>query len=233
MSKKKLLEGKTKKLYETDVENELVLEFKNDFPLGKKDQKLNIREKGTINSQISAFLFKFIDSYHIPNHFLRELSKKELVVKRLEMIPLQIMARNIATGSLVRHYGLEKGKELDCPVIEFYLKNDKGDETLINRDHIVSFGHSSSEELKEMHRMISKMNVVLRDFFRRRHLKLADFTVEFGRLNNRIVVGDEISLDTITLLDLDTEKIVEKESMGKDQDTIAAMYKHLSAKILG
>ncbi len=130
-------------------------------------------------------------------------------------------------------YGLEKGKELDCPVIEFYMKSEDKEDTLINRDHIVSFGHASSEELKEMHRMISKMNVVLRDFFRRRHLKLADFQLEFGRLNNRIVVGDEISLDSLTLLDLETEKMIEKETMGKDADVISALYKNLSAKILG
>ena len=103
MSKKKLLEGKTKKVYETDVENELILDFKNDFPVGKKGQKLSVREKGAVNNQISAFLFKFIDSYHIPNHFLRDLSKREMVVKRLEMIPLQIMARRI-TGLLPKNF---------------------------------------------------------------------------------------------------------------------------------
>lgn len=232
MSKKKILEGQTKKVYQTDSDSELILEFKNDFPVGKKGEKLSIKEKGAINNQVSAALFKFVESYHIPTHFKSEVSKKEMLVKKLDMIPLQIMARNIATGSLVKRYGLEKGKELDCPVIEFYLKSNRAEETMINRDHIVSFGYASSEEIKTIHRMVSKMNVVLRDYFRRRHFKLADFMVEFGRFKDKLLVGDEISLDTITVLDLDTGQMIERDQMGKDASAISAIYKSFYERVL-
>ena len=232
MGKKKILEGKTKKLYETEIENELVLEFKNDFPIGKKNDIISVKEKGSINNQVSALLLKFVESYHVPTHFMRELSKREMVVKRLEMIKLEVMARNVATGSLVKRYGLEMGKELDCPVIEFYLKNDTAEETLINRDHIVSFGYASSDELKNMRRIISKMNVVLRDFFRRRHFKLADFKIEFGRIKDKLIVGDEISLDTMSVYDLDAENMIEKDTMGKDPAKIAEVYKEFFERVL-
>lgn len=232
MIKKKILEGKTKKLYETDVENELILEFKNDFPIGKKNDSVSVKDKASINNQVSSQLLKFIESYHIPTHYLRDLSKKEMVVKRLEMIKLEVMARNIAAGSLVKRYGLDKGKEFDCPVIEFYLKNDSVEDTLINRDHIVSFGYAVSDELKVMHRIISKMNVILRDFFRRRHYKLADFKIEFGRVKDKLIVGDEISLDTISIFDLESEKMIESDSIGKDPIKISQLYKEFSQRVL-
>jgi phosphoribosylaminoimidazole-succinocarboxamide synthase len=233
LSKKKILEGKTKKLYTTDVEDELVLEFKNDYPISKKNDKLSIKEKASINKQVSSQLLRFIESYHIPTHFLKDLSKKEMLVNRLDMISLEFMARNIATGSLVKRYGLEKGKEFDCPVIEIYLKNDSAEETLINRDHIVSFGYATSDELKKLHRIMSKMNVILRDFFRRRRYKLADFKIEFGRVKDKLIVGDEISLDTMSLFDLESEKMIEKDSMDKDPAKIYQTYKEFSLRVLG
>ena len=232
MKKKKIYDGTTKKVYETEHEGELILEFKNDIPFIKKEKRVTAPEKGAANNQISSILFRFLESYHIPTHFIKQLSKKEMLVKKLEMIPLQVVARNIAVGSLVKRYGIEKGKELECPVIEFYLKSESEEAPLINKDHIVAFGHATSEELREMHRMASKINVVMRDFFRRRRMKLADFRLEFGRLNDRILVGDEISMDTCTLIDLETGEMYEWESMKNNVKKIEEAYKKIAQHLL-
>ena len=232
MKKKKIYDGTTKKVYETEHEGELILEFKNDIPFIKKEKRVTAPEKGAANNQLSSILFRFLESYHIPTHFIKQLSKKEMLVKKLEMIPLQVVVRNIAVGSLVKRYGIEKGKELECPVIEFYLKSESEEAPLINKDHIVAFGHATSEELREMHRMASKINVVMRDFFRRRRMKLADFRLEFGRLNDRILVGDEISMDTCTLIDLETGEMYEWESMKNNVKKIEETYKKIAQHLL-
>lgn len=200
--KKKIYEGKTKKLYESESEHELVQEFKDDAIATSDALVQNTKGKGACNSQISATLFRFLDSYHIPTHFIRELSEKEMLVKKLDMIPVVVMVRNIAAGSLVQRYGMAEGKELECPIIEYYLKDDERDDPMINEDHVVSFGHATSSEIKEMHRLSSKINAVLKAFFRRRDLKLVDVRLEFGRYLGKLVVGDELSLNTCRFNDL-------------------------------
>ncbi|MBN2356715.1 phosphoribosylaminoimidazolesuccinocarboxamide synthase [candidate division KSB1 bacterium] len=202
MKKKKIYEGKTKKLYECEDEAELVQEFKDDAVASSKAKSHSVKGKGALNCQISAQVFRFLDSYHIPNHFIRELSDKEMLVKKLAMIPVVVMVRNVAAGSLVKRYGIAEGRELECPIIEYYLKDDERDDPMINEDHIISFGHATSEEIKEMHRMASKINAVLRAFFRRRDLKLVDIRLEFGRLHGKILLADELSLNTCRIQDL-------------------------------
>ncbi len=224
MSKKRIYEGKTKKLYETDNENELVIEFKNDVPYSDEKNKITFRNKGAINNSTSCHLFRFLASYHIATHFIRQISNREMLVKKLEMIPLQVVTRNIASGNLVKRYGLEEGKELECPVIEYYLKSVQVEDPLINKDHIVAFGHASSDELKEIHRAASKVNVILKDFFRRRKLEVVDFKLEFGRLDDKIVMGDELSFDNFTFLDLEIDKKLSVESLGGDNEELEKIY---------
>ncbi len=202
MRKKKLYEGKSKKLYECENEAELIQEFKDDAVTSHKNKPVLVKGKGALNNQISAQVFRYLNSFHIPTHFIRELSEKEVLVKKLEMIPIIVMVRNIATGTLVQRYGMAEGKELECPIIEYYLKDEERDDPMINEDHIISFGHATSSEIKEIHRLASKINVILKAFFQRRYLKLVDIRLEFGRLNGKIVLGDELSLNTCRFLDL-------------------------------
>lgn len=205
MKKKKIFEGRSKKIYEIDSENELLLEFKDEFYNPKSRRKTAIKSKGAINNQVSSHLFRYLDSYHIPTHFLEQVSKREMRIKKIEMIPIKVMVRNIAFGDLVERFGIEEGVELDCPVLEYYFKDDKKQNALINEDHIVVFGHATNTELKEIHRLSSKINVVLKDFFRRRNYKLVDARLEFGRYRDRIVLGDEISPETCQLWDLEND----------------------------
>ncbi|NIA28611.1 MAG: phosphoribosylaminoimidazolesuccinocarboxamide synthase [Actinobacteria bacterium] len=232
MAKKKIYEGKTKKLYETDNEDELVIEFKNDVPCLDEENNITIRNKGAINNSISCHLFRYLSSYHITTHFIRQISNKEMLVKKLEMIPLQVITRNIASGNLVKRYGLEEGKELECPVIEFYLKSVQVEDPLINKDHIVAFGHASSDELKEIHRTSFKVNVILEDFFRRRKLRVIDFKLEFGRLDDRIVVGDELGFDNFTFLDLETNKKLSVESLRGEKEEMCKIYQKINELVM-
>lgn len=232
MAKKKIYEGKTKKLYATDNENELLIEFKNDVSYLNEGNKITIKNKGAINNSISCHLFRYLSSYHIATHFIRQVSKKEMLVNKLEMIPLQVVTRNIASGNLVKRYGLEEGKELECPVIEYYLKSVQIEDPLINKDHIVAFGHASSDELKEIHRAASKINVILKDFFRRRKLKLVDFKLEFGRLGDKIVVGDELSFDNFTFLDLETDKKLSVESLYGKKEELEKTYQKVNELVM-
>lgn len=202
LKKKKIYEGKTKKLYESENETELIQEFKDDAVASRTVKPHAIRGKGALNNQMSAHLFRFLDSYHIANHFVRELSDKEMLVKKMNMIPVVVMVRNIAAGTLVKRYGMAEGKELECPIIEYYLKDEERDDPMINEDHVISFGHATSGEIREMHRLASKINAVLKAFFRRRDLKLADLRLEFGRWHEKLVVGDELSLNTCRFIDL-------------------------------
>jgi phosphoribosylaminoimidazole-succinocarboxamide synthase len=202
LKKKKVYEGKTKKVYEAEHETELVLEFKDDSIALSGSKPTHTRGKGTLNNQMSIYLFRLLESYHIGTHFIREISDKEMLVKKLAMIPVVVMVHDVAAGKLVKSYGIPQGKELECPIIEYYLKDDERNDPMINEDHIVSFGHATSLEIKEMHRLASKINAVLKAFLRRRELQLVDIRLEFGRYQNRLMVADEISLNTIRTIDL-------------------------------
>ncbi|HNY90498.1 MAG TPA: phosphoribosylaminoimidazolesuccinocarboxamide synthase [bacterium] len=202
MKKKKIYEGKTKKVYEGEHETELILEFKDDAVALSGSKPTHIRGKGMMNKQISVYLFRLLESYHIGTHLVRELSDKEILVKRLNMIPVVVMVHNVVAGKLVKSYGMKEGKELECPIIEYYLKDEERDDPMINEDHVVSFGHATSLEIKEMHRLASKSNAVLKAFLRRREFQLVDLRLEFGRHQNRLLLADEISLNTVRTIDL-------------------------------
>lgn len=209
MKKNKIHEGKTKKIYQAENDHELIQEFKDDVITPKGGKKATVKGKGSINKQMSAYLFKVLDSYNIPTHFIKELSDKEMLIKKLNMVPIIVMVRNIADGSLVERFGVEAGKNLECPIIEYYLKDEERDDPMINENHIISFGHANADEIREMHRTASKANAILKAFFIRRRLKLIDLRFEFGRHHGRIVLADEISTDTCQFQDMETNQKME------------------------
>ena len=230
MKTKKVIEGKAKKVYETENTEQLVHVFKDDVLIKGKKQG-TVSNKGAINNQISCYIFRILESYHVPTHFIKQLSSKEMLVKKLDMLPIEVLVRNIASGNLVERFSVEEGKELECPIIEYYMKNDQAEESLINEDHIVSFGRASSEEIKEIHRLSSKINAILKDFFRRRELKLVDIKLEFGKKENRLYVGDEISIDTCHFWDLGSgDRLVSSDNIS-DAKKAAQEYKDIKNRI--
>lgn len=231
--KKKLYEGKAKILFETDSEDYLIQEFKDDATAFDGKKKGKIKGKGTVNNQISAHLFNFLESYHIPTHFVKLLSDDSMVVKRLEMVPVEVVMRNLATGSLVKRYDVEEGMELESPILEFYLKDDAKHDPMINTDHIVSFGHATNEEVNQIKRYAQKINAVLKAFFERRGLILVDFKLEFGRGKNaRIVLGDEISPDTCRLWDSETREKMDKDRFRQDLGKVEEAYQEVLNRVL-
>lgn len=203
--KKKLYEGRSKKIYALSDSDLLIQEFKDEV-IGSEGSKTQIiKGKGTINKDISAFLFEYLEGFNIPTHYIKNPGGRDMLIKRLEMIPVEVVIHNIAAGGFCERYGLEQGKELISPVLEFYLKDNQRHNPMINQTHIIAFQLAAMDEVRMIERMTSKINAVLKSFFLRRNFKLIDFRIEYGHFKNKIVLGDEISLDTCQLWDISNE----------------------------
>ncbi len=209
-------EGKAKRLYQIDKPDLLIQEFKDDATAFNGKKRGKIKDKGALNNEISSFLFEYLEGYHIPTHFVKKLSDSEMLVKKLEVIPLEVVVRNIAAGSLCKRYGVKEGLELQYPIIEHYLKSDQLGDPPLNEYHIYAFCLALPEELKTVNRMASKVNAVLKSFFERRGIKLVDFKLEFGRHKGQILLGDEISPDTCRFWDTQTDKKLDKDRFRQD-----------------
>ncbi len=230
--KQKLYEGKAKIVFETDNEDLYLQEFKDDATAFNGKKKAKIKSKGAINNQVSAHLFSYLESYHVPTHFVSQFSDTSMVIKKLEMIPVEVVMRNIATGSLVKRYGVEEGMELEHPIMEFYLKDDDKNDPLINEDHVLSFGHATEEEVEVMKRYTQKINAVLKSFFYRRQLMLVDFKVEFGRAKSgKLKLGDEISPDTCRFWDIESGDKLDKDRFRQDLGKVEEAYQEVLTRV--
>lgn len=230
--KSKILEGNSKKIYSTADQGKLILEFKDESVVFDGQKKESVKGKGNINNQISAYFFEYLDGFHIPTHFIKSLSTKDMLVKELEMIPVEVCVRNIIAGSLVKRFGMEEGRELPCPILEFHLKNEKLKNPMVNHSHIVAFDIAMLDELKMIERLSSKINAVLKSFFLRRQIKLIDFKIEFGRLKDKIVLGDEISPDTFRVWDLSNSGETDKDKFSFGSKNAELAYENIKSRIL-
>jgi phosphoribosylaminoimidazole-succinocarboxamide synthase len=230
--KKKIYEGKAKILYETSNPDQLVQEFKDDATAFNGAKKGKIKNKGVINNKITAQLFRYLESYNVPTHFIAESGEDEMLIRKLQMIPLEVVVRNIASGSLVKRGGQKEGQILDKPLIEFYLKDDAKNDPMIDETYILSNGLATSEDLRIISRMAGKVNALLKSFFMRRALKLVDFKLEFGRARNKIFLADEISPDTCRLWDVKTDKKMDKDRFRQDLGGIEEAYEEVLRRVL-
>lgn len=227
-----IYEGKAKKLYETDDPDKIIIEFKDDAASLDGRKKGVIKNKGIVNNKISAYIFKYLESYHIKTHFESALSDRELLVKRLEMVPIEVIVRNIATGSLCTKYGCKEGEALQYPIIEFYLKNDELNDPMMNEYHAAAFGLATPEEMKTIVRHATKVNAILKSFFIRRKVRLVDFKLEFGRFKNDLYLSDEISPDTCRFWDLETSEQLDKDRFRKDLGGVEEAYQEMLRRVL-
>lgn len=230
--KKKIYEGKAKILHETANPDQLVQEFKDDATALNGAKKGKIKNKGVVNNKISAQLFRLLESYNVPTHFISESGDGEMVIRRLNMIPLEVVVRNIATGSLVKRGGVKEGQVLEKPIVEFFLKDDAKNDPQIDETYILSNGLATNEDLRIITRMSAKVNAVLRAFFLRRNLKLVDFKLEFGRAKNKIFLADEISPDTCRLWDTKTDKKMDKDRFRQDLGGVEEAYEEVLRRVL-
>lgn len=230
--KKKLYEGQSKKMYTLSDSDQLIQEFKDDVPGNEGANSQTIKGKGSVNKDISAFLFEYLGGFNIPTHFIKNLGGREMLVKQLEMIPIEVVMTNIAADQMSQRYGLEEGTELHCPILEFYLRTEDYNNPMINQSHIVAFELATNDEVRMIERMTSKINAVLKSYFLRRDFKLVDFKIEFGRHKNKLVLGDEISLDTFRLLDILNEGENDSETFRVIQRASDTDYEKLKERIL-
>lgn len=220
---KLLLDGRTKKVFATNRDDLVLLAFKNEATVGDRKEQAKGKNIGRHACAISSHIFRFLENYHIPTHFVDLPRPAEMAVRKLEMVPLTVWVWNAASGNLCKRYGFEKGKPFDVPIVEMYWKNPELHHPMILGDHAQQLGLAKPSVLQEFDRLARKINVVLRDFFTRRNLRLADFVLEFGLANDDIVLGDEISPETCQFWNVtdDGEVDISRFQIGKrDADDV-------------
>ncbi|HHD11315.1 MAG TPA: phosphoribosylaminoimidazolesuccinocarboxamide synthase [Deltaproteobacteria bacterium] len=228
----KLYEGKAKIIYETDNPDLLIQYFKDEATAFNAQKKGVIKEKGVMNNAISTRLFKLLEDEGIKTHFVEKLSEREMLVKRLEIIPVEVVVRNIVAGSLAKRMGLEEGTPLKEAVVEFYYKSDELGDPMINNYHIRAFGLAKDEELEAMVESALKVNDILKKFFDERGILLVDFKLEYGRHHGEILLGDEITPDGCRLWDKQTLEKLDKDRFRRDLGKIEEAYEEVLRKVL-
>jgi len=228
---KLLIEGRVKKVYSTNEPDYLILHFTDNVVAARSGEEETIRNKGAHNNAISSLLFKLLGGYHIRTHFVDVLKPDEMLVKKLDIIPIKVEVWNVAAGTLSKRYGISKGETLNCPVVEFYLKNPKLRDPMISIDHACAFGYAKPEEMQTIDRTVRKVNAVLKSFFDRRKFKLINFKLEFGRYQDKIFLSDEISPDTFSLVDMKEGERKNKDPLSVNPDKIPAAYEELKNRI--
>jgi phosphoribosylaminoimidazole-succinocarboxamide synthase len=226
-----LYSGKAKSVYKTDDEDLLILHFRNDTSAfdGKKVEQLD--RKGMVNNKFNAFIMEKLQAADIPTHFVKELSDTESVVKRLEMIPVECVIRNIAAGSLCRRLGIEEGIDLSPPVFEFFLKNDDLGDPMITTSHIETFGWATPQQMLAMTELTFQVNDVLKPLFLEGDMLLVDYKLEFGIFNGEIILGDEFSPDGCRLWDKNTREKLDKDRFRQNLGNVVESYEMVGERL--
>lgn len=233
MEKRELLyEGKAKRLYATDDPTLVIQYFKDDATAFDGTKKSTIESKGVVNNRCTEVFFRLLESKGVATHFVERLNDREMLVRKLDIVPVEMIVRNVMAGSLARRLGLAEGEPLSEPIVEYCYKSDALHDPLINRWHVTVLGFASGAEIDEMTRLALQVNSILRPFLEERRLILVDFKIEFGRYQGKILLGDEICPDTCRLWDLDTRKKLDKDRFRHDLGEVAEAY-HEVARRLG
>jgi len=232
MEKREMMyEGKAKKVYATDDKDRVVIYYKDDATAFNGEKKGQIEDKGVMNNSITTMLFELLEKNGVKTHFEKKLSDREQLCKRVEIVPLEVIVRNVAAGSMAKRLGLNEGMELKTTVLELSYKNDDLGDPLINDYHAVGIGLTNFEELKKIYEMATKVNDVLKSFFLEQGIKLIDFKIEFGRFNGEILLADEISPDTCRLWDAKTNEKLDKDRFRRDLGNVKEAYIEILKRI--
>ena len=220
-----LYEGKAKKVFKTDDENLYIVDYKDDATAFNGLKKGQIAGKGVVNNKMSNFLMQIMEKNGIPTHFVEEISDRETVVKRVEIVPLEVIIRNIAAGSFSKRFGVEEGKKLNCTTLEYCLKNDDLGDPMINDYQIIAIGAATKEDLDTIADLTFKVNDVLKAYFESINIELVDFKIEFGKTpDGQIILADEISPDTCRLWDATTHEKLDKDRFRRDMGNVEEAY---------
>lgn len=222
--KEQLYEGKAKKVFATNDENLCIVSYKDDATAFNGLKKGTIAGKGAINNRMSNFLMKMLEEKGIPTHFVEELSDRETVVKKVSIVPLEVIARNIAAGSLAKRLGVEEGYPMKRTVLEFSYKNDDLGDPLINDYFAIALGLATREEIDTITEYAFKVNEVYKKYFANAGIELIDFKIEFGRYKGQIILADETSPDTCRLWDMKTREKLDKDRFRRDLGNVEEAY---------
>lgn len=233
MEKKEFLyEGKAKKIYATDDPDKVIVYYKDDATAGNGEKKGTIKDKGVINNELTSYLFEMLASHGVKTHFLEKLSDREQLCVKLDIVPLEVITRNIIAGSMAKRLGLEEGTIPKKMIQEFSYKDDSLGDPLINSDHAIAIGAATEEEVAEILEVTAKINQILSDAFKKEGLLLVDFKIEFGRdKDGNLLLADEITPDTCRLWDAETKKKLDKDRFRRDMGGIEEAYKEILHRI--
>lgn len=229
--REKIYEGKAKILYATDSPDYVIQYFKDDATAFNAAKKGTIHDKGIINNKISTRIFEYLQDNGIPTHFEKILSEREMLTKRVQIVPLEVIIRNAAAGSLCRLLGIEEGRPLASPVLELCYKEDKLNDPMINEYHIRALKLASDEDLETIKKYAFKINDLMIKFFGSLNINLIDFKLEFGKFKGRIILADEISPDTCRLWDAKTGHKLDKDRFRRDLGNIEEAYQEVLSRV--
>ena len=233
--REQLYEGKAKIIYRTDDENKYIAFFKDDATAFNGKKSGTIQSKGIFNNKISSKIFEEISKKEIPTHYIETLSDREMLVKKVEIILVEVVIRNIVAGSMARRMGVEEGMELPNTIIDLHYKDDDLDDPLINEDTAIGFNLASKEELEIMRKYALEINNFLKDFFSSKNIDLVDFKLEFGRCpseNNQIILADEITPDSCRFWEKGTGRKIDKDRFRHDLGNIEDAYAEIEKLVI-
>ncbi len=228
-----LYEGKAKKIFLAEKEDEVIQYFKDDATAFNAEKRGTILEKGVVNNKISTRLFQELADSGIPSHFIQQISDREMLTRRVNIILVEVVVRNRATGSIITRLGLEEGMFIDPPLVEFFYKDDSLGDPLITEDHIRLLKLATPLQVAELRNQALKINAVLLPFFQKRGMMLVDFKLEFGLWNGQILLADEISPDTCRFWDIQTGGRMDKDRFRKDLGRIEETYQEVLKRVCG
>ncbi len=227
-----IYEGKAKKVFATDDEQLVIVSYKDDATALDGLKKGTISGKGAINNQMSNFLMKMLEEKGVPTHFVKELSDRETVVKKVSIMPLEVIVRNVSAGHFASRYGVQEGIVFDSPTIEFSYKNDELHDPLLNSYHAIALKIATKEEIETIKTLAFKINEILKEFFIQRNVKLIDFKLEFGKTHDgKIVLADEISPDTCRFWDATTNEKLDKDRFRRDMGGVENAYTEMFKRV--
>ncbi len=228
-----LYEGKAKKVFATEDPSAVIVEYKDDATAFNGEKKGTILGKGVVNNRLSNYLFRVLEKKGVPTHYIEELSVRETLVKKVRIVPLEVIIRNVAAGSMSKRYGVEEGRTLRRPVLEFSYKDDALGDPMITEDMVLALDFATKEEIDTITALAYKVNEVLKEEFLKYKLKLIDFKLEFGKYGDQIILADEISPDTCRLWDADTNEKLDKDRFRRDLGNVVEAYEEVARRILG
>lgn len=232
--KEQLYEGKAKKVFATDDANLVIVDYKDDATAFNGEKKGTITGKGVINNVMSNHMFQLLEQQGVPTHFVEQLSERETLVKKVSIVPLEVIIRNISAGSFAKRFGVEEGIVFDEPTIEFSYKNDELGDPLMNAYHAIALKAATREDIETIKAMAFKVNEVMKQYFDTLNVILVDFKLEFGKTaDGKIVLADEISPDTCRLWDKTTKEKLDKDRFRRDMGGVEEAYQEIMKRVMG